>query len=218
MRKRTGGSLRPGQDQLFINPVTGSPGGNPTAGTVAFAAAGVPLGTASVNAAGIATLTLPAPSAGTLAVTAAFLPAPGSAYASGQTLVPALVTVVTNPAVPVAAVTTLTAQASGRSGVSASGFRRPRRVEFSARVSTPLAAPAVGSVQLLVGGRMIAVTPLGPTGQATFTLAARSVAGQNVIAQFLGGTSGTTPLLVGQSTPVVPRRTLFHGHGRRRGS
>jgi hypothetical protein len=186
--------------------VTGTPGtGSPTSGTVEFEDNGTPIGSAPLDAEGVASLGVATLAVGTHELTAAYLATAGSPYASGQTAGPLTVQVAAaptdppGPTPPVATATTLV--------VERVRGRGPRRLEFRTSVESSLTSPPVGTMLLLFRGRPVASSQLGSSDQATFIFPASLVARKAVMGQFQGGTSGTLTMLGSESQP------FFRGSG-----
>jgi streptogramin lyase len=173
--------------------------GSTPGGTVTFFDGGVPLGSATLNAPGQATLTLPLGAAGLHSLTAAYAGASAFAASTSGTL--------EEHVSPAATATTLSA--------SVNPALAGQPVVFTATVAavTPGAGTATGSVTFLDGGATLGTAALGANGRAAISvnLAAGSHAIKAVYGgggNFLGSSQSLTEQ-VNSALSIVPSVTVL---------
>ena len=125
---------------------------------------------------------------------------------------PVTLRVAQNPTAPVATVTRLTAFAVGNAPLGRRSF-----VRFAVQVSgpTPALAPNSGLVELLVDGRVLALSGLDAKGRATILVPAARVLNRPILALYLGGSSGAHPSRPSLSSFVIPTARLFRARALR---
>jgi hypothetical protein len=189
----TSTSLALSASNIFVNaPVTmtatvTSPSGNPSSGTVTFLNGATVLGTAPVNATGVATLTLSTLTAGTYNVTASFA-ATGNYGASASTT-PLPLTVTLAP--------TTTALTLAPSTIFANGT-----TTLTATVSSPSGAPTSGTVTFL-NGTTVAGTGTVTAGVATLAVTNLPAGTYSFTASFPAGASYAASVSSVQTLTVV---------------
>ncbi len=178
-------------------------------GTVTFYDGGTVLGSAAVNPARVATLTVPTFAAGTHWLRAIFHPAPGSPFLAGATAMATTVQVSSSrPIGPIATATTLTATPLGPVN-----HGRRSLVRFGVRVTAGSSNPPSGLVELLSGGQVVAVNSLDANGEAMIILPGSRALRRPFTALYLGGSDGTRPATPSRSATLIPTPRGFRTHG-----
>ncbi|AXC09436.1 Multicopper oxidase [Acidisarcina polymorpha] len=165
-------SLSFGGNVTLTSTVTAPAGAGTVSGSVAFLNGSTTLGTAPLNSAGVATLSITSLPPGSAALTAAY--AGNSAFASSTS---APVTVAVQ-----AAATTTTLSASPTTALFGAS------VAFTATVAAPAGAgiPS-GSVTFLNGVTALGTAPLNGSGVATFSTTTLPVGSASITAAYAGG-------------------------------
>jgi hypothetical protein len=164
----------------------GIPGGATPAGTLTFLLNGVSIGTGTLNASGIATLTTTALPVGTDGITASY---PGDSSYAGSTSTPVTVTI----NAPLTATTTVLTASS-----STVAFGNPVTLTATVSHATGSNVPT-GTVTFVLAGTILGTATLTTGGTATLTLSTLP-AGYNSIVGDYGGDSN---YLYSASAPKV---------------
>jgi hypothetical protein len=202
-----------GQTLTLTATVEGTGIGSPTpGGTVSFLSGSTPLGNATLNASGVATLTLTTLAVGTYGITAQY--AGNANFLSSNS---AAVTV------------TVSAQATtGATTTSLTATPNPltigQTLTLTATVQGSGSTPPGGSVSFMNGSTPLGTGLLNSSGVATLTLATLGVGTYNVTAQYAGNANflssasaavsvtvsslATTTSLTSSSNPVTVGQTL----------
>ena len=164
------GKVLSGASVALAATVTASGAGTP-AGNVSFLNGGTAVGTAAVNASGIATLSTTTLPIGSLSITAVYA---GSASFGGSTSAPVTVTVQPTPTM-----TVLTASP----GKVLSGAS----VALTATVTASGAGAPTGNVSFLNGGAAVGTAAVNASGIATLSTTALPVGSLSITAVYAGG-------------------------------
>jgi hypothetical protein len=164
-----------GKAVILTATVVAPSGGTPN-GTVSFLSNGVILGTASLNGAGVATLSTASMLAGTNTITAEF---GGNSSFDASTSAPLSETV--NPAPAVATTTTLQA--------SSNQVTAGQTVTLAATVVAGSSSHPTGTVSFLGNGVVLGTAPLNSAGVATLSTASMAAGTYNITAQYAGNSS-----------------------------
>jgi len=186
---------------------TGATADGPITGSVTFSDGGITLGTAVVNASGVATLAVSTLSAATHALTASF--GGNTNYAASSS--PALSEQIQTTATTTTLSTPTPASLAGKP------------LTFTITVTSSTGIPT-GSVTIRNGSTVLGTAPLNAQGVATFTLSTLPIGTQTLTATYTGDTNyitststsvqevvslGTTALtLAGPSAPIDAGATL----------
>jgi Bacterial Ig-like domain (group 3)/Domain of unknown function (DUF4214) len=173
-----------GQSVTFTATVT-SPFGTPT-GTVTFLAGSTNLGTASLNAAGQATISTNSLPAGTQTITATYTGSATFASSFGTT----------SQTVSSAATSATTTNLIGSPNPSSVG----QTVTFTATVTSPAGTPT-GSVLFFTGSTVLGIANLNNVGSASLSVSTLP-SGTNLVQASYGGGPGFSPSLGSVSQTV----------------
>lgn len=181
-----------------------SGGGGAPVGSVTFYDHGKSIGTSIVSPSGVATLTVSSFSVGSHTLTAAFHPAPGSAYLASPTSAARSLQVAPPIVITAATTTTLTATPLGPRVLT-----RRSQALFTVHVQAGSSGPVSGLVELLASGQIIAIGSLDSTGQVQFTQPVARLLNRPVAAIFLGGSLPKGAASPSQSAPFTPTARWF---------
>ncbi len=203
------------QSSVTLSAIVGGLGGAVT-GSVAFYDNGVLVGTAPVNANGLAALSVTDLSSGNNVFTATYTDASGGSHGS-STSGPGTISVVPNPLTPVTAATTITITPiylPPPSTVPASLGGRNTRLRFAVGMVNPIPGIPMptGTVTVYADGKPIGTYNLDSQGTVTIVLYGKVAFNRTIVVKYNGGIQGITTYAPSSSAPFVADRAYFYGN------